>query len=202
MFTGLVADVGTVERIDGEADGARLRVRTALAGELAAGDSIAVNGACLTAAAVASDAFEADVMNQTLDRTSLGELDAGARVNLELPLRPDDRIGGHLVQGHVDGTGRVADVAEDGFARRVTIEAPDELRRYVVERGSVTVDGVSLTVTALRGDRFEVSLVPETLERTTLGEAAPGRVVNLEVDVLARYVESLMSVFREEERPE
>ena len=202
MFTGLVADVGTVERIDGEADGARLRVRTALAGELAAGDSIAVNGACLTAAAVGGDAFEADVMNQTLDRTSLGELDAGARVNLELPLRPDDRIGGHLVQGHVDGTGRVADVAEDGFARRVTIEAPDELRRYVVERGSVTVDGVSLTVAALRGDRFEVSLVPETLERTTLGEAAPGRVVNLEVDVLARYVESLMSVFREEERPE
>ncbi|HYU59609.1 MAG TPA: riboflavin synthase [Solirubrobacterales bacterium] len=195
MFTGLIADVGTVERIDAASEGARLRVKTKLAGELEAGDSIAVNGACLTAAAVDDGAFEADVMNQTLERTSLGPLETGAPVNLELALRPSDRIGGHLVQGHVDGTGTVVEMAEDGFARRLTVEAPQELRRYVVERGSVTVDGVSLTVAALGDAGFEVSLVPETLERTTLGEAAPGQLVNLEVDVLARYVESLLSEF-------
>jgi len=195
VFTGLIADVGTVERIDAASEGARLRVKTKLAGELEAGDSIAVNGACLTAAAVDDGAFEADVMNQTLERTSLGPLETGAPVNLELALRPSDRIGGHLVQGHVDGTGTVVEMAEDGFARRLTVEAPQELRRYVVERGSVTVDGVSLTVAALGDAGFEVSLVPETLERTTLGKAAPGQLVNLEVDVLARYVESLLSEF-------
>lgn len=194
MFTGLIADVGTLERIDAGAQGGRLRVRTGLAGDIGLGDSIAVNGACLTASLVDADAFEADVMNQTLERTSLGPLEEGAAVNLELPLRASDRIGGHMVQGHVDATGTVADVSEDGFARRVTVEVPADLRRYVVERGSVAVDGVSLTVAALTGDGFEVSLVPDTVERTTLGEAAPGRVVNLEVDVLARYVESLMSV--------
>lgn len=194
MFTGLIADVGILERIDAGAQGGRLRVRTGLAGDIGLGDSIAVNGACLTASLVDADAFEADVMNQTLERTSLGPLEEGAAVNLELPLRASDRIGGHMVQGHVDATGTVADVSEDGFARRVTVEVPADLRRYVVERGSVAVDGVSLTVAALTGDGFEVSLVPDTLERTTLGEAAPGRVVNLEVDVLARYVESLMSV--------
>ena len=202
MFTGLIADIGTVERIDAAAEGARLRVKTRLAAEIAEGDSIAVNGACLTAAAVDDGAFDADVMNQTLQRTSLGPLDPGARVNLELALRPSDRIGGHLVQGHVDGTGTVADVAEDGFARRLTVETPEELRRYVVERGSVTVDGVSLTVAALRPAGFEVSLVPETLERTTLGDATRGRLVNIEVDVLARYVESLMSQFGKEGRLE
>jgi len=202
VFTGLIADIGTVERIDAAAEGARLRVKTRLAAEIAEGDSIAVNGACLTAAAVDDGAFDADVMNQTLQRTSLGPLDPGARVNLELALRPSDRIGGHLVQGHVDGTGTVADVAEDGFARRLTVETPEELRRYVVERGSVTVDGVSLTVAALRPAGFEVSLVPETLERTTLGDATRGRLVNIEVDVLARYVESLMSQFGKEGRPE
>lgn len=194
MFTGLIADVGTLERIDAGAQGGRLRVRTGLAGDIGLGDSIAVNGACLTASLVDADAFEADVMNQTLERTALGRLEEGAAVNLELPLRASDRIGGHMVQGHVDATGTVADVSEDGFARRVTVEVPADLRRYVVERGSVAVDGVSLTVAALTGDGFEVSLVPDTVERTTLGEAAPGRVVNLEVDVLARYVESLMSV--------
>jgi len=202
VFTGLIADIGTVERIDAAAEGARLRVKTRLAAEIAEGDSIAVNGACLTAAAVDDGAFDADVMNQTLQRTSLGPLDPGARVNLELALRPSDRIGGHLVQGHVDGTGTVADVAEDGFARRLTVETPEELRRYVVERGSVTVDGVSLTVAALRPAGFEVSLVPETLERTTLGDATRGRLVNIEVDVLARYVESLMSQFGKEGRLE
>jgi len=197
MFTGLIADIGVVEEVDAAGTGARLRIRTALAGELSEGDSVAVNGACLTAAAVDADTFEADVMNQTLKRTSLGPLDSGARVNLELALRLADRIGGHLVQGHVDGTGAVASVSEDGFARRLVIEAPDEIRRYLVERGSVAVDGVSLTVASLGDGGFEVSLVPETLERTTLDEARPGSVVNLELDVIARYVERLVSGFTE-----
>jgi riboflavin synthase len=195
LFTGLIADVGSVEAIDSGADGARLRVRTRLAGDLAAGDSVAVNGACLTAARVDGGAFEADVMNRTLSNTSLGGLEPGSPVNLELALRPTDRMGGHMVQGHVDATGTVADVAEDGIARRVAVEVPDDLRRYVVERGSVALDGVSLTVAELTETGFEVSLVPETLERTTLGDAGPGRVVNLEMDVLARYAERLMSEF-------
>ncbi len=199
MFTGLIADKGTVEHVEAGSDGARLRVRTGLAGELEAGDSIAVNGACLTAAAVAGDAFEADVMNQTLEQTSLGPLQPGERVNLELPLRAEDRIGGHLVQGHVDGTGEVARVSEDGFARRVAIDVPEDLRRYVVEHGSVAVDGVSLTVATLSDSGFEVALIPETLERTTLGEASEGTRVNLELDVIARYVERLLSGFNGKE---
>ena len=195
MFTGLIADVGSVESIDSGGEGARLRVRTELAGEIAEGDSVAVNGACLTAASVGDGAFEADVMNQTLANTSLGELEPGGAVNLELALRQADRMGGHMVQGHVDATGAVAAVAEDGIARRLAIETPEELRRYVVERGSVALDGVSLTVAALTETGFEVSLVPETLERTTLGDAEPGQIVNLEMDVLARYAERLMSEF-------
>ena len=197
MFTGLIADVGTVASAERGEDGARLRVETGLASELAEGDSIAVNGACLTAAAVDGGAFEADVMNQTLAVTSLGPLAAGDPVNLELAVRAADRLGGHVVQGHVDGTGTVAAVTEDGIARRVAIELPAELRRYVVERGSVAVDGVSLTVAALTDRGFEVSLIPETLERTNLGAAEPGRAVNIEVDVVARYVERLVG-FRDE----
>jgi riboflavin synthase len=197
MFTGLVADIGTVEEVESGAEGARLRIRTALAGELSPGDSIAVNGACLTAADTNGDRFGADVMNQTLERTSLGPVRPGARVNLELPLRLSDRLGGHLVQGHVDGTGEVTSTGDDGFARRLTIEVPDELRRFVVERGSVAVDGVSLTVAGLTERGFEVALIPETLERTTLGDAAEGTRVNLELDVIARYVDRLLG-FKEE----
>ena len=193
MFTGLVADLGTVASLERGDDGARLRIRTALAAELAEGDSIAVNGACLTAAGVGDGEFTADVMNQTLSLTSLGPLGEGDAVNLELALRAADRLGGHVVQGHVDGTGTVAAVRADGFARRVEVELPEELRRYVVERGSVAVDGVSLTVAGITGAGFEVSLIPETLERTNLGSAEPGRVVNIEVDVVARYVERLLS---------
>jgi riboflavin synthase len=193
LFTGLIADVGTVESAERGAEGARLRIRSALAGDLAEGDSVAVNGVCLTAARVDDGGFEADVMNQTLSVTSLGPLAAGDAVNLELALRASDRLGGHVVQGHVDGAATVAAVREDGFAKRVELEAPSELRRYVVERGSVALDGVSLTVAALTELGFEVSLIPETLERTNLGSAAPGRVVNVEVDVVARYVERLLS---------
>jgi riboflavin synthase len=189
MFTGLVAGTGVVESLERGADGVRLRVRAELAGELARGDSIAVNGVCLTAVDPDDQGFSADVMEETLRRSSLGPLAEGDEVNLELPLRAGDRLGGHMVQGHVDGTGSVEAVSEDGFARVVRIGAPSRLLRYVVEKGSIAVDGVSLTVSGVDGDGFEVSLIPETLERTTLGAAAPGRVVNLEVDVLAKYVE-------------
>jgi riboflavin synthase len=199
MFTGLVADTGTIEDVAAGAEGTRLQIATSLAAELSEGDSIAVNGACLTAASVGNGAFAADVMNQTLERTSLGPLGKGSRVNLELPLRASDRLGGHIVQGHVDGTGTISRVSEDGFARRLAVDVPPPLHRYVLERGSVAVDGVSLTVSTLLEDGFEVSLIPETLERTTLGEAEPGTVVNLELDVVARYVERLVSGFMQKE---
>ena len=192
MFTGLVADLGTVAALEATGDGVRLRVRSALAGELREGDSVAVNGVCLTATQVADGQFAADVMHETLRRSSLAAVVDGARVNLELPLRAADRLGGHVVQGHVDGVGAVRDAVADGFARVVTIEAPPELLRYVVEKGSIAVDGVSLTVAGVTADTFSVSLIPETLERTNLGAAAAGTPVNLEVDVLAKYVEKLM----------
>jgi riboflavin synthase len=161
--------------------------------DVAEGDSVAVNGVCLTATAVGDGAFGADVMPETLRRTSLGELAPGDNVNVELPLRAGDPMGGHVVQGHVDGTGTVDSVTEEGFARLVRVSAPADLLRYVVEKGSIAVDGVSLTVFEMDDDGFTVSLIPETLERTTLGEAAPGRTVNLEVDVLAKYVEKLVA---------
>ena len=152
---------------------------------------------CLTAAEVAGAAFEADVANQTLRMSSLGGLQVGDSVNLELALRPSDRMGGHIVQGHVDGTGEIAAVQEDGISRLLTVSIPAEMRRYVVERGSVTVDGVSLTVAETSAEGFEVALIPETLQRTTLGERVPGSRVNVELDVIARYVEGLMSGFRD-----
>lgn len=192
MFTGLTADVGEVAAVEAAPEGARLRIRTRLAGQIEAGDSVSVDGVCLTAAALDGDGFAADVMNQTLGLTSLGGLEPGAFVNLELAIRPDGRLGGHVVQGHVDGTGEVTSIAEDGLARRLTIAVPSELLRYVVEHGSIAVDGVSLTVASLGESSLEVSLIPETLERTTLGRAEPGRRVNLECDVLAKYVERLI----------
>jgi riboflavin synthase len=191
MFTGLVAGTGAVESLERGDDGVRLRVRTELAGELGPGDSVAVNGVCLTAVEADDAEFTADVMAETLRRSSLGPLTTGDEVNLELPLRVGDRLGGHMVQGHVDSTGRVEAVREDGFARVVRIGAPPEVLRYVVEKGSIAVDGVSLTVSTVDDDGFAVSLIPETLERTNFGAAAPGRVVNLEVDVVAKYVEKL-----------
>jgi riboflavin synthase len=170
----------------------RLRVESKLAGELRDGDSVAVNGVCLTAVGADGAGFGADVMHETLRRSSLGEVAPGARVNLELPLRADERLGGHVVQGHVDGLGAIRDVREEGFARVVTIAPEPDLLRYVVEKGSIAVDGISLTVAAVDSEEFAVSLIPETLERTTLGAAAEGRPVNLEVDILAKYVEKLL----------
>jgi riboflavin synthase len=191
MFTGLVADTGTIRALERDGDGVRLTVETTLAGELAQGDSVAVNGVCLTARDPGAGAFSADVMAETLRRSSLGPLAEGDTVNLELPLRAGDRLGGHVVQGHVDGTGTIDSIAEDGFSRRVRVAAAPDLLRYVVEKGSIAVDGVSLTVAEVDDDGFVVALIPETLERTTLGDVQPGRVVNLEVDVLAKYVEKL-----------
>ena len=193
MFTGLVADKGTVEAVEPDGPGARLRVRTRLAAELSGGDSIAVNGVCLTAREPDGAAFSADLMAETLERSSLGPLAAGDEVNLELPLRAGDRMGGHVVQGHVDGGGEVERADDEGSARVVRVAAPPELLRYVVEKGSIAVDGVSLTVAEVDGAGFSVSLIPETLERTTLGSAEPGRRVNLEVDVFAKYVEKAVA---------
>ena len=193
MFTGLIAALGEIEVVDATADGSRMTVSAPLASELREGDSVAVNGVCLTATAVRDGSFAADVMRETLERTSLAGAQPGTRVNLELPVRASDRLGGHVVQGHVDGLGEVIEVSEEGFARRVRIAAGNEALRYIVEKGSVAVDGVSLTVAEIDERSFTVSLIPETLERTNLGSLEPGTRVNLEVDVLAKYVEKLVA---------
>ena len=192
MFTGLVETTAIVSGVAPDGDGVRLEVRTPLAAQLSQGDSIAVNGVCLTAVNPNAEAFAADVMAETLRRSSLGPLAEGDPVNVELPLRAGDRLGGHVVQGHVDGTGTVESATDEGFARLVRIAADESVLRYVVEKGSIAVDGVSLTVAEVDDSGFTVSLIPETLERTTLGRAEPGRLVNLEVDVLAKYVEKLV----------
>jgi len=192
VFTGLVEDLGTVGAVDATADGARLTVRTRLAAELGAGDSVAVNGVCLTAVDLTPEGFTADVMNETLDRSSLGAATDGSPVNLELALRADGRLGGHMMQGHVDGTGTVVSVAPDGLAQRIAIAAGPELLRYVVEKGSIAIDGVSLTVASVDDEQFSVSLIPETLTRTTLGATAVGSRVNLEVDIMAKYAEKML----------
>jgi riboflavin synthase len=193
MFTGIIKEIGSVEAVERSDEGAKLRIAATFAHELNEGGSVAVSGVCLTATVLHDRAFEADVMNQTLDITALGQLFEGDHVNLEPALRAGDPLGGHIVQGHVDCAGEVADIAEDGFARRIGITIPERYRRYLVEHGSVSVNGVSLTVAALSETGFEVSLIPETLERTTLGEleAGSGRV-NIELDVVARYVERLL----------
>ena len=191
MFTGLIEDIGVVEAVEAGGEGSKLRIATRLGGELSEGDSIAVGGVCLTATDVGAGGFAAEAMNQTLQVTALGRLGTGDRVNLELAMRPSDRLGGHIVQGHVDGVGEVASLAEDGFAKRLRVRLGPELLRYVVAKGSIALDGVSLTVAALGEDWAEVSLIPETLERTTLGGAAPGERLNVECDIVAKYVERL-----------
>ena len=192
MFTGIVQELGHVAGVERDGEGLRLRIDAGLADELAAGDSVAVSGVCLTAVDPADGAFTADLSPETVARSSLGSLAAGDPVNLELPLRPADRMGGHIVQGHVDGVGTMEAVSGGGNVRDVRFSAPAGLLRYVVEKGSVTVDGVSLTVTEVDDAGFSVSLIPETLARTTLGTGRPGRPVNLEVDVIAKHVEKLL----------
>jgi riboflavin synthase len=200
VFTGLIEDVGTVDAVERTDDGARLRISTSLASELSLGDSIAVDGCCLTATATTEASFETEAMNQTLEVTALGGLEAGDRVNLELAMKASDRLGGHIVQGHVDGVGEVIDVRDDGFARRLQVELPQELLRYVVAKGSITLAGVSLTVADLGVSWAEVSLIPETLERTNLGAAEPGSKINVECDVVAKYVERLVAPFAGKEQ--
>jgi len=192
VFTGLIADRGALRSIARDDRGATLQIATHLAAELHEGDSIAVNGVCLTASRVNGEGFEAEAMNETLTRSSLGALAPGAPVNLELPLRASDRLGGHIVQGHVDGTGIVGAIREEGISRVLEIEVQEGLRRYLVAQGSVALDGVSLTVSALIDAGFAVSLIPETLQRTGLGEVGVGAEVNVEVDVLAKHVERLI----------
>jgi riboflavin synthase len=194
MFTGIVQAVGTIATREDRGGDARLRVATGkldLAG-VRVGDSIAVSGVCLTAVELTGDGFWADVSGETLARTTLGTLRAGARVNLEKALTPTTHLGGHLVSGHVDGVGRVVERRPEARSLRLLVEAPRKLARYIAEKGSIGVDGVSLTVNGVTGARFDLNLVPHTLAETTLDGLAPGDPVNLEVDVIARYLERLL----------
>jgi riboflavin synthase len=193
VFTGLIREVGTVVSREGGAEGVRLTIDApATAAGAALGDSIAIDGACLTVVATAGDTLAFDAVPETLDRTSLGTLDQGSRVNLEPALRAGDPLGGHYVQGHVDGVGTVRSVAPEGDGRRIWFDAPGDLLRYVVEKGSVAVQGTSLTVAAVDDAGFAVALIPHTLGATTLGGLEPEDRVNLEADVLAKYVEKLL----------
>jgi riboflavin synthase len=194
VFTGIVEELGEVVEIETAADSAVFTIRGPLVTQDAThGASIAVNGVCLTVVDHKDDVFTADVMQETLDRSSLGALAPGSRVNLERPVRLQDRLGGHLVQGHVDGVGTVIARQPSEKWEIVTISLPTAISRYVVEKGSITVDGISLTVTQVEDDSFSVSLIPTTLELTTLGRKGPGDPVNLEVDVIAKYVERLFT---------
>ncbi len=201
MFTGIVEELGEVLTLDRQQDSARLTVRGALVtSDVRQGQSIAVNGCCLTVVAQEAGAFAADVMAETLDHTSLGDLSPGSRVNLERAVTPLDRLGGHLVQGHIDGVGTLVGREQTEHWDVVTIAVPPDLLRYLAHKGSVAVDGVSLTVSGLSDEdgTFSVSLIPATLALTTLGFTAPGDLVNLEVDVVAKYVERLLTHSRED----
>ena len=194
MFTGIIEATGVVAALDGHGADRRLRIEAASFAERApaVGDSVCVNGVCLTATEVTPSAFDADVSAETLSCTTLGDLAVGDRVNLERALTPESPLGGHLVSGHVDGTGRVIERRDDARSVRFTFEAPAAMTRYIAVKGSICVDGVSLTVNDVAGERFGVNIVPHTLEVTTLGETVPGQRVNLEVDVIARYLERLL----------
>ncbi|MER6021790.1 riboflavin synthase [Streptomyces anulatus] len=193
MFTGIVEELGEVTAVEQLVDASRFRLRGPVVTEGAKhGDSIAVNGVCLTVVDTADGEFTADVMAETLKRSSLGALTTGSRVNLERPMALGGRLGGHIVQGHVDGTGTIVERTPSEHWEIVKVSLPPELTRYVVEKGSITVDGVSLTVVDAAADHFTISLIPTTLALTTLGRKQPGDPVNLEVDVLAKYVERLL----------
>ena len=194
MFTGLVQDVGAVLKIEKGQDSSRVQIQTQLANELNVGDSISVNGVCLTAVTVAGDSFAADVMIQTLKLSNLGHLQEGNKVNAELAARLDTRLGGHIVQGHVDGVGHVVSNEPGEKWHEFVISVPENLKKYIVNQGSICVDGVSLTVGQINDETNQMTLwlIPETLAKTTLGEKLAGDQVNLEVDVLAKYVERLV----------
>jgi riboflavin synthase len=190
MFTGLVAAKGVVSTFEPAPAGASIAIESPLCAELAPGDSIAINGACVTATEIDGERFRADVVHETLRRTTLGELRSGSTVNLELPLRAADRLGGHFVLGHVDGVGEVRAVRDSG---EIEIALDDELLRYVAQKGSIAIDGVSLTIAGLDDDGVTIALIPETRAATTLGDAAPGMRVNVEVDILAKHLERLVT---------
>ena len=192
MFTGLVAETGEVRSIERTDGGVLIEVRAGLASDVRPGDSVSLSGVCLTAVSAGGETFAMEAVPETLERSSLGDLTEGDRVNLELAVRPADRLGGHIVQGHVDAIARVDSVAPEGRSRRVAISAGDDVGRYVVDKGSICLDGVSLTAVDAGAEGFSVVLIPETMERTTLGALAPGDTVNIEVDVLAKYVEKLL----------
>ncbi|HEY4346751.1 MAG TPA: riboflavin synthase, partial [Gaiellaceae bacterium] len=193
MFTGIVREVGRTASIAGSKDGVRLEIEApATAALTAIGDSVSVNGVCLTAVALGDGTIAFDAVPETLARTSLGSLSAGSRVNVEPSLRAGEPLGGHYVQGHVDGVGFVRSVEAEGDGCRIWVDAPGELMRYAVEKGSIAVQGTSLTVAELDDEGFAIALIPHTLAETTLGELAAGHPVNLEVDVLAKYVERLL----------
>jgi riboflavin synthase len=202
MFTGIVEELGTIETVEDQGDAVRLtiRARTVL-DDVRHGDSIAVNGCCLTVAEKAADTWTADVMQETLDQTSLRGARPGDQVNLERAVTPTTRLGGHIVQGHVDGVGEILSRTTSEHWEVVEVSMPPTLAKYVVDKGSITVDGVSLTVVGTGDDRFTVSLIPETLARTTLGHRRPGDRVNLETDVIARHVEKLVGVHATGARP-
>ncbi len=194
MFTGIVEELGTVVGLEDQGDAIRLTVNGPLVtSDAGGGDSISVNGCCLTVVTRADGSFTADVMRETLAKTSLGAFQTGTRVNLERAVTPTTRLGGHIVQGHVDGTGTVVSRTPSEHWEVVEISVPADLERYLVAKGSITVDGISLTVVEVGPESFTVSLIPETLARTTLGFKQPGDVVNLEVDVIAKYVEKMVT---------
>jgi len=194
MFTGIVEELGTVAGIEDQGDALRLTIHAQhVLADAGLGDSISVNGCCLTVAERDGDTWTADVMQETLDKTSLAGVQPGDRVNLERAVTPQTRLGGHIVQGHVDGVGTIASRTPSEHWELVEVTMPTELSRYLVDKGSITVDGVSLTVVEAGDDHFTVSLIPETLARTTLGSRQPGDRVNLEVDVIAKYVERLLA---------
>jgi riboflavin synthase len=193
MFTGIVEELGTVAALEDQGDAVRLTVHGPLVtSDAGGGDSISVNGCCLTVVESSAGSFTADVMQETLDKTALGALAPGSRVNLERAVTPTTRLGGHIVQGHVDGTGEVLSRTPSEHWEMVEVSVPEGLDRYLVDKGSITVDGISLTVVTVSEGRFSVSLIPETLSRTTLGLKQPGDIVNLEVDVIAKYVEKMV----------
>ncbi len=193
MFTGIVEEIGVVEAIDALDQASRIRIRGPLVtSDAAPGDSICVNGVCLTVVDPVDGTFAADVMAETLHRSSLSGIDVGAQVNLERAARVDSRLGGHIVQGHVDGVGRIAAVTVQENWTLMAISMPADLGRYLVEKGSITVDGVSLTVVSVTSNEFTISLIPTTLAETTLGAKVVGDTVNLEVDVIAKYVEKML----------